>query len=376
MPRFSIRVFFAALVALAAPAHAFEITGTSGTKLTATPLETFSRPWAMTFLPDGSALVTEKGGTIWLIDADGRKKGEIVGGPEVRARGQGGLGDIILHPEFASNSVVYISFVERDKSDSDLTGAAAMRAKLTLNDGGGSLSESKIIWRQEPKVSGAGHYGHRMAFSPDGHLFITSGERQKFSPAQDMNSNLGKVVRLTDWGRVPADNPYLGQGYVTEQIWTSGHRNPLGIAFAEDGQLWVHEMGPRGGDELNLIVREQNYGYPEVSDGRHYSGQPIPDHSTNPAYAKPAISWVPSISPAGLALYNGNLFSDWRGDALIGGLSGQALVRVELSASGATEAERFEWGSRVREVEQGPDGAIYVLEDGGGARLIRLQPSS
>jgi len=365
-----------AFVAFSLPAQAFDITGTKGTTLIAEPLATFSKPWAMTFLPDGKALVTEKGGTIWLLTRDGEKIGKVTGQPEVRAKGQGGLGDIILHPNYASNGVIYLSFVERDQGNSSLSGAAVMRVTLSLNAGGGRLTNGQIIWRQNPKVTGNGHYGHRMAFAPDGHLFITSGERQKFDPAQDMAGNLGKIVRLSERGGVPSDNPFVGQGGVTDQIWSLGHRNPLGIAFAGDGRLWAHEMGPRGGDELNLIKRAANYGYPIVSEGSHYSLLPIPAHATDPTYAKPAIAWVPSVSPAGLVIYRGGAFPQWQGDALMGGLSGRALVHVDLVGEAATEAERFKWGSRVREVEQSPDGTLYVLEDGKNGRLLRIKPDS
>jgi glucose/arabinose dehydrogenase len=358
------------------PDRGFRITGTDGTVLRAAELATFENPWAMTFLPDGRALVTEKDGAIWLVNADGSKAGTLSGGPDVDARGQGGLGDIILHPDFATTGQVYISYVERDADNYQLSGAAVELAKVTLTAGGGTVSERTVVWRQFDKVTGDGHYGHRLAVSPDRHLFITSGERQKFAPAQDMGSTLGKVVRLNLDGSIPGDNPFASQGGPAAEVWTLGHRNPLGIAFASDGKLWVHEMGPAHGDELNLIVSGKNYGYPEVSNGNHYDGGDIPDHSTRPEFAAPAAYWVPAISPAGLDLYEGALFADWKGNALIGGLSAQALVRVAINADGtATEAERFKWGKRVREVEEGPDGAIYVLEDKGGARLLRLTPA-
>ncbi len=354
----------------------FQITGTSGTVLQAEELETFDSPWAMAFLPDGRALVTLQAGTIWLLKADGSKAGQVTGGPDVEAKGQGGLGDIILHPDFATTRQVYISYVERDADNEELSGAAVALATLELTETGGILRDRSVIWRQFDSVPGNGHYGHRLAISPDRHLFITSGERQKFTPAQDMGSTLGKVVRLNLDGSVPSDNPFVGQGGPAAEVWTLGHRNPLGIAFAPDGKLWVHEMGPKHGDELNLIIRGQNYGYPEVSNGDHYDGREIPDHATRPEFAAPAAYWVPAISPAGLDIYDGGLFSDWQGNALIGGLSSKALVRVAILPDGtAAEAERYTWGKRVREVEEAPDGSVYVLEDDDGARLLRLTPA-
>lgn len=339
---------------------------------------TFDEPWAMTFLPDGRLLVTEKSGKLKLINPTTRTAGDIAGVPAVAYAGQGGLGDVILHPRFSQNGWIYLSYAESGSNNT--RGAAVARARLTVNNatGGGVLSDLQVIWRQEPKVTGDGHYSHRLAFSPDGsHLFITSGERQKFDPAQDMTSNLGKIVRLNEDGGVPADNPFATQGGVTAQIWTSGHRNLLGIAFDGQGRLWNHEMGPKGGDELNLVVRGDNYGYPIVSNGDHYDGTPIPDHSTRPEFHAPAISWTPVISPAGLIFYNGALFPQWRGQALIGGLSSQALVRVRINGdASATEVGRYAMGERIREVEQGPDGAVWLLEDGDDARLLKLMPSS
>lgn len=354
----------------------FVITGTDGATLRAVELATFENPWAMTFLPDGRALVTEQDGAIWLLNTDGSKAGQLTGGPDVEARGQGGLGDIILHPDFATTGQIYISYAERDADNDELSGAAVELAKVSLSATGGSITDRSVIWRQFDAVTGNGHYGHRLAVSPDRHLFITSGERQKFTPAQDMGSTLGKVVRLNLDGSVPSDNPFADQGGPAAEVWTLGHRNPLGIDFAADGKLWVHEMGPAHGDELNLIVRGQNYGYPEVSNGDHYDGRDIPDHDTRPEFAAPAAYWVPAISPAGLAIYEGDVFSGWKGNAFIGGLSSQALVRVAINADGsAAEAARYAWGKRVREVEEGPDGALYVLEDEGGARLLKLTPA-
>jgi glucose/arabinose dehydrogenase len=224
-------------------------------------------------------------------------------------------------------------------------------------------------------VSGQGHYGHRIAFG-DGYLWISSGERQKFDPAQDRQANLGKIVRLNHDGSVPADNPFSAEGGVTAQIWSLGHRNPLGLAFDAAGRLWNVEMGPQGGDELNLVRRGENYGYPIVSNGDHYGGRDIPDHAMRPEYAAPAAFWNPVISPSSLMFYSGSEFPEWHGDAFIGGLSSEALVRIEFEGTEAREAERFRMGQRIREVEQGPDGAIWLLEDErrnpGRGRLLRL----
>lgn len=337
----------------------------------------FQAPWAMTFLPDGRLLVTEKAGVLRLFDPATGTTGTVAGTPEVDHGGQGGLGDVVLHPSFAGNGQVYLSYAEAGEDDT--RGAAVARARLVLDGGDGRLEDLEVIWRQAPKTTGRGHYGHRLAFGPDGHLWITSGERQKFDPAQDMSGNLGKVLRLNDDGSPPADNPFADQGGVAAQVWSLGHRNPLGIDFDGEGRLWVHEMGPAHGDELNLVQRGGNYGYPLVSDGDHYDGTPIPDHATRPEFNAPAVVWVPAISPAGFVIYDGDLFADWRGSGLIGGLSSQALVRVEFDGERAREAERFDMGARIREVEQGPDGAVWLLEDerdGSGGRLLRLDPAA
>lgn len=346
------------------------------------PLAQFNEPWAMTFLDPGNAggwiLVTEKPGRLRLWNSLGQTL-EVSGVPAVDYGGQGGLGDVVLHPDFARNNLVYLSFAEAGPDDT--RGAAVGRGRLVIDemdDGSAELRDFRIIWRQSPKVSGRGHYGHRLAFGPDGKLYITNGDRQKFDPAQDMSGTLGKIVRLNDDGSVPADNPWASRGGVTAQLWTTGHRNPLGIAFAADGRLWAHEMGPEGGDEFNLIERGANYGYPIVSNGSHYGGRDIPDHPTRPEFAAPKIFWNPSISPAGLIVYSGRLFPDWRGDAIMGALSGQALVRIDLDGGNAREAGRWPMDARIREVEQGPDGAIYLLEDmrdGRGGRLLRLTPA-
>ena len=342
-----------------------------------TELASFDHPWAMTFLPDGRLLVTEMGGRLKLFDPATGATGDVGGVPEVRHAGQGGFGDVVLHPGFADNRLVYISYVEA--GDRGLSGSAVARARLALDEtGGGTLEDLELIWRQQPKLDGNGHFGQRIAFGPDGMLWISSSERQHFDPAQDMATNLGKIVRLHDDGSVPADNPFADQGGVAAQVWSLGHRNVLGLAFDAQGQLWAHEMGPMGGDELNRIERGANYGYPIVSNGDHYDGREIPDHDTRPEFRAPVVSWNPVISPAGLVFYDGDLFPAWQGDAFIGGLSSQSLVRIEFDGDGAREAERFDMGRRIREVEQGPDGALWLLEDGsrgGGGALLKLTPA-
>jgi len=348
-----------------------------------TVISDFDEPWAMAFLPDGRALVTEKKGNLFIVAENGQKL-NVRWAPDVAYGGQGGLGDIALHPDFESNGLVYLSYAE--KGVGDTRGAAVARAVLEIGDRGGRLSDVEVIWRQYPKVVGYGHYAHRLLFDDEGYLFISSGDRQKFTPAQDMQSNMGKILRLNDDGSVPEDNPfvdyYAEDAFVDDigvypEIWSLGHRNPLGIAFDLDGNLWDIEMGPRGGDELNFVEPGANYGYPIVSNGEHYDGRDIPDHDTRPEFSKPAIWWTPVISPGDLMIYDAGLFADWRGDAFAAGLSSRAIVRIELDGKSAKEAERFDMGARIRSVAQAPDGSLWVLEDDRGdslGRLLRLTP--
>jgi glucose/arabinose dehydrogenase len=357
----------AALAAPATPSFAQNL------PFTVTQLADFDVPWAMAFLPDGRMLVTEQRGALKLYTPGGSSVA-IGGVPAVSYGGQGGLSDVVLHPDFASNGLVYLSYAEAGEGET--RGAAVARAKLALGGNGGQLENLQVIWRQSPKVDGGGHYSHRIAFG-DGHLWISSGDRQKFDPAQDMNSNLGKVVRLNEDGSVPRDNPFADQGGVTAQIWSLGHRNLLGLAFDSEGKLWDVEMGPMGGDELNLVRRGANYGYPIVSNGDHYDGKVIPDHPTRPEFAAPAVWWNPVISPSSLLFYSGSEFPQWRGDAFIGGLSSQSIVRIEFDGDNAREAERYNMGMRIRAIEQGPDGALWILEDeregrGGQGRMFKL----
>lgn len=333
----------------------------------------FDQPWAMTFLPDGRLLVTEKPGRLRLFNPATRQTGEILGVPTVAYGGQGGFGDVVLHPQFANNRLVYYSYAEAGTGSN--RGAAVARAQLQLDasGNGGRLENAQVIWRQN-KVTGDAHYSHRLAFDGQGKLWISSGERQKGSPAQDLQSNLGKILRLNDDGSTPPDNPFAAQGGVAAQVWSLGHRNVLGLAFDAGGRLWSHEMGPAGGDELNLVERGSNYGWPVVSNGDNYDGSPIPDHPTRPEFNAPETWWTPVIAPAGFVIYSGNLFPYFQGKGFIGGLASQALVQVELGAA-PREQRRYGMGRRIREVEQGPDGALWLLEDGADARLLKLTPN-
>ncbi|GAA4013876.1 PQQ-dependent sugar dehydrogenase [Sphingomonas swuensis] len=327
----------------------------------------FETPWAMTFLP-GSAntLVSEKSGQLWVVDTATGKKSAVSGVPAVKVAGQGGLGDVVVGPD----NRIYLSFVEAGEGGT--SGAAVGYGRLSAGPGGYALQGFKTVWRQNPKVSGNGHFSHRIAFAPDGAMFVSSGERQKGAPAQDLSGNLGKLLRLTPEGQPHPGNPFASRGGVAAEFWTIGHRNLLGIAFAPDGRLWEHEMGPQGGDEVNLILPGKNYGWPNVSNGSDYGGGDIPDHPTRPEYEQPKVWWNPSISPAGLIVYTGNLFPQWKGDLLLGALSGESLIRVDVNGDQAKKAERWPM-KRIREVEQGPGGEIYLLEDNG--RLLRLTPA-
>lgn len=332
---------------------------------------TFDEPWAMTELGDGRLLITERRGKLKLYDPSSSQGIDILGVPPVAYGGQGGLGDIALHPDYKNNHQIYLSYAEKGNGG---YGAVVVRGELNLQEKNPRIRNIKRIWEQVPKVSGQGHYAHRMLFGKDGKLWISSGERQKFDPAQDMKSNLGKVIRLNDDGSVVANNPFTQQGEIGKQVWSLGHRNPLGIAFDHKDQLWVVEMGPKGGDELNLIHKGENYGYPIVSNGDHYSGKEIPDHATRPEFKAPEISWTPVISPSNLVFYQKQLFPQWTNKALIGGLSSEAIIIVDTESKPVREIQRLNMKQRIRDIYPAHDGSIWVLEDGKNAGLLRLLP--
>jgi glucose/arabinose dehydrogenase len=327
-------------------------------------------PWGLAFLPDGGMLVTERSGRLRLI-ADGRLSPALGGVPAVLAQGQGGLLDVAIDPDFAASRLVYLSYAEPGDG-----GAGTAVARGRLNDARSALENVQVIFRQQPKVSGTGHFGSRLVFARDGTLFITTGERFKFDPAQDLNSHLGKIIRINRDGSVPRDNPFVGRSGARPEIWAYGIRNAQGAALhPETGQLWEIEHGPRGGDELNIIEAGKNYGWPLVSWGRHYGGQAIPEPSTRPDLAQSIRHWTPVISPAGMAFYTGNLFAAWRGNLIVGGLTASGPTRLMLDGNRVTGEERINLGERIRDVRQGPDGAVYLLADASDGAVLRLTPA-
>jgi len=372
---------------------------------TMTKVAEFKLPWRIAFLPDGRMLITEKVGPVWLVTQQGEKT-PVDNVPPVLHEGQGGMLGVFLSPHYSTDHSVYLTYAEPGDYGSSL---ALARARLAIGDGKASLEELKVIWRDMPKGKG-GQFGAQIAFSPDGrYLFLTVGERQRMTPAQDPNSALGKILRLTLDGKPAPGNPTAGKtGAPTLQLidppsdteaaktapvvstytftepnvhpaetWATGFRTPYGLAFAPDGRLWEVEHGPRGGDELNLIEPGKNYGWPLVSYGVNYNGVPIPSPDTRPDLAKPVIYWTPVIAPGNLMFYNGAMFPQWKGSAFVTGLSTMSLNRITFDGKGgATPAERWVVGHRLRDVEAGPDGALWILEDANPGGLFRVTPAS
>lgn len=369
-PLAALAVCLAVLVAMPACAQAPPpvVRAEAGNLAVQTWVGGLDRPWGAAFLPDGRLLVTEKSGTLRLIPGQGQRSDPIAGVPEVVARGQGGLLDIALDPDFGENRFVYLSFSERRDG-----GVATAVGRGRLNPEGTALEGFQVIFRQHPAVEGPNHFGSRLAFSPDGKLFVTLGERfDQMKEAQNPANTLGAIVRINPDGSIPKDNPFVGKDG-DDAIWSYGHRNVEGAAIhPATGALWVSEMGPRGGDELNIPKRGANHGWPLVSHGTHYSGREIPDPATHPEFADAIRWWVPSISPSGIAFATADILPGWKGSLLVAGLSYHGLVRLSLDGDRVVGEERIDFGGRIRDVLMGPDGALYVLTDGKGGRVLRL----
>ena len=357
--------------------HAEQVIGTKQSKIFGEEIATFNKPWALSFINNNTMLITTKDGVLWFVNTSGLKK-KVSKVPKVFAGGQGGLGDVIIHPKFENNNFIYLSYVSSNTLG--LTKfATVIRANLEISESP-ELTNIIEIWRQKPAKKGNGHFSHRIIFGPAGtdyekDIFISSGDRQEMNTAQNWDTNLGKIIRLTEDGKVPKDNPFQDKGMLAKTFWTLGHRNALGLGFDNSGQLWSTEMGPKDGDELNLIQQGKNYGWPIVSEGSHYNGVKIPSHKTRPEFQNPEIYWIPTIAPSGLDFYKGSKFPEWNGDALVGGLKSRALIRIEFKKDGPEEAERFEWSKRVRDIKVSKDGFIWVLEDGEDARLLKFSKS-
>lgn len=372
---------------------------------TMTQVATFNLPWRIAFLPDGRMLITEKVGPLWLVTQQGAKT-PVANVPAVLHQGQGGMLGVYVSPNYATDRSIYLTYAEPSDTGRESSLALA-RARLVIADGAASLEGLQVIWRDGARGRG-GQFGAAVAFSPDKqYLFLTVGERQRMTPAQDPDSPLGKILRLTLDGKPAPGNPQAGKtGAATlsvinpprntelakeapvvrtytfpgpnltpSETWTSGHRTPYGLAFAPDGDLWELEHGPRGGDELNLIEPGKNYGWPLVSYGVNYDRTPIPSPDTRPDLAKPVIYWAPVIAPGSLTFYSGAMFPQWNGSALLGGMSTETLSRITFDGhGGATPAERWDVGHQIRDVAVGPDGAVWLIEDANPGGLFRVTP--
>ena len=335
-----------------------------------TIVDSLDHPWGLAMLPDGRILLSERPGQLRVLDLrDSTLSDPIDGVPEVYAEGQGGLLDVVLDPDFATNRYVYLSYA--DPGPDSTASSAFGRGRWT----GEAIEDFEPLFVQEYKLQGQKHFGSRIVFDSSGHIFFTMGERFQFEPAQDLKNHLGTVVRLNRDGSVPDDNPFVGSDTARAEIYSYGSRNIQAAAIdPATGQLWVAEMGPMGGDEFNAIQSGNNYGWPVVSWGDDYDGSPRPDPTTRPEFADAAIHWSPTISPSGLIFYTGDLFPEWKGSAMIGGLTASGIVRVAVDGMDAEEVERIPLVARTRALMQAPDGSIYVLTDADNGKVLHLRP--
>lgn len=337
----------------------------------------FDEPWALAFEPGtGVIFITEKAGTMKFYDPASGRVGTVTGTPSVAYEGQGGLGAIAFAPDYETSDTIYLSWARQDGED---TRAVVGRGTLVCEEADACRIDGLTqIWQQSQAMPRPGHYSHRIQFSPDGqYLFVTSGDRQAQTPAQDLSNNLGGVMRLNLDGTPAAGNPFADRGSPTDQVWSYGQRNMLGFDFDPAGNLWALEHGPAGGDELNLVERGNNYGWPARSNGDNYDGSDIPDHTSDDGFTKPAISWNPVIAPGGMTFYTGPMFADWQGQLLVANLRTQSISRIttDAAANSADEVSRYEFPRRLRDIAVAPDGAIWVIEDGAEGRLLRLTPA-
>ncbi|MCG8480202.1 MAG: PQQ-dependent sugar dehydrogenase [Spirochaetales bacterium] len=333
-------------------------------------VEGLDEPWSFAFLPDGDVLVTERRGTLWRVGP--QSTDEVTGTPRVVASGQGGLLDIALHPAFASNRLVYLSFSDRYQGG---LGTAVARARLD----GAALQDMEVIFRMNRSTSGGRHFGSRLIFGTDGMLYITIGDRGTPNRSQDREDHAGTVIRIAADGSIPEDNPFVGRSDAAPEVYSYGHRNAQGIALhPETGEIWLHEHGPQGGDEINIVAAGNNYGWPVITYGVNYgSGTPIGEGTSRPGMEQPVLHWSPSIAPSGMAFYSGNSFPEWRGDIFVGALRGQHLRRLELDGDEVVGQELLLLGTvgRIRDVRQGPDGSLYLITDESDGGLYRLEPA-
>jgi glucose/arabinose dehydrogenase len=337
----------------------------------------FDKPWAIAFLPDGRMFVTEKhDGELFVVTLQGKKSEPVLGVPRVDGRDQGGLLDVELDPEHAKNQLVYLSYYEpRDEGN----GLAVVRARF-VDGAKPKLEAAQVIFRMQPTIDSTKHAGGRLVFAPDGALFIALGERSIMKgrvQARDLGSDFGKIVRIRPDGSIPQDNPFIGKPGARPEIWSLGHRNVLGADFDDRNRLWVAEMGPQGGDELNLVLAGKDYGWPKIGYGEEYSGERIHESTQAPGLEQPVYYWDPVISPGALLVYSGDLFPEWKGNFLIAGLSSKALIRLALKDDRVVGEERMlmDRDERIREVVQGPEGAVYLLTDGSDGELLKLTPA-
>lgn len=330
--------------------------------------EGLDHPWAVTFLPDNRMLVTERAGTLRILDTAEGLSDPLQGTPEVFAVGQGGMLDVALDPNFDQNKYVYLSFSE---PGGDSTATTALGRGIFDEN---KLNNFEVIFRMEPMLEGPNHFGGRIIFTEEGDIFLTLAERFKGDPAQDLTNHLGTIVKLNKDGSAHSGNPFTGRSDARDEIWSYGHRNIEAAAIdTRTGKLWIAEMGPMGGDEFNQPKAGENYGWPEVSWGRHYDGESIPEPTTRPEFADAEIVWTPTISPSGMIFYNGDMFPEWQDHALIGGLTSTGIVVVQVENESAEEVERVPLGVRTRDVVQAPDGSLIVVTDEDNGKVLRLK---